>query len=366
MDRVKQFRLFLTEYEDYIEKVLRPEYRRLKAYFDRWRRPEFWACYAASRDSAYPNPIRAIYTRIKRPEKVVDKIFQKPGDYPDGISPKSFRRMHDCIGVRVVVYFLSQLPYIDRELRTRSSVEISEEMPPEAYLSRDLADRFGLSHIEHKEKESGYASVHYVARLKTRTATDLPRPWFEIQVRTLAQELWSDMEHILAYKSVQESSFSAKQRFQILSSQLNAMDEHFNLLYEEMIRGQENDSFEETELLSPENLSYALSLVGVRCAQQDFDTIISILKSRGVDTIKELVKLATPQRLETIRNTYITKTGRSPDSFELVASLGALKGVKVGESKSLVESHIEYSRFWNRFRKRFVKKAQNNPRSYEL
>jgi putative GTP pyrophosphokinase len=367
MDRANQFRLFLKEYEQYIQTVLKPEHQRIKEMMDHWRQPDYWAGYAKSGGGAYPNPIRAIFTRIKRPEKVIDKILQKPAEYPDGISPSSFRKMHDCIGVRMVVYFLSQLPYVDRELRMSKNVEISKTLPPEAYMSRDLLGRFGLSHIAHKEKESGYASIHYVVRLKDESGEDYASPWFELQVRTLAQELWSEIEHILAYKSTQKTSFSAKRRLQILSSQINSMDEHFNLLYEELIQDQEREKYADGDELSPENLPYTLSLIGIRCAQQDFDTIISLLRSRGVNTIKDFIALATPARLETIRSTYITVTGRSPDSFELIASLGSLKGVEPDEDESNhVQSHIEFSKFWNRFRKQFVSKDRNRPRSYEL
>jgi putative GTP pyrophosphokinase len=365
MNRASQFRLFLQEYESYIKKVLKPEHRRIRAFFDRWREPYYWAKYAKGSGTSYPNPIRNLFTRIKRPEKVVDKILQKPEEYPEGISPKSFYKMHDCIGIRIIVYFLCQLPYIDRELRSSSAVEISTELPPEAYLSRDLMSRFGLAHIAHKEKESGYASVHYVVKLNTKTNKEVFHPWFEIQVRTLAQELWSEMEHILAYKAIQQANFSAKRRFQILSSQINSMDEHFNLLYEELVRNQEKEKFEEDDELSPENLAYALSLIGIRCAQQDFSTIISLLKSRGIKTIDDFVTLATPVRLETIRNTYITVTGRSPDNFEIIASLGALKGIHPNDNETQhIESQIEYSRFWNKFRKQFMDEKYNS-RSYD-
>ena len=365
-NRANRFRDFLSGYEDYIQAVIKPEHRRIRAFFDRWREPDYWARYARSSESPYPNPIRSVFTRIKRPEKVVDKILQKPEEYPDGIAPASFQKMHDCIGVRIIVYFLSQLPYIDRELRSSNSVEISKDIPPEAYLSRDLMNRFGLSHITHKEKESGYASVHYVIKLNTKTREkNALHPWFEIQVRTLGQELWSEMEHILAYKSTRKANFSAKRRFQILSNQINSIDEHFNLLYEELIQDQTKTTHDENEELRPENLPYTLSLIGIRCAQQDFDTIISILKSRGVHTINDFIALANPKRLETIRNTYITVTGRPPDSFELIASLGSLKGIPNGENEiQHVESLIEYSRFWNKFRKQFVS-GKNSPRSYD-
>lgn len=366
MGKAERFRLFLTDYEVYLEAVLRPEHRRVKLLMERWKRPAFWEKYISGNGGVVPSPIKAIYTRIKRPEKVVDKILQKPREYPAGIAAESFKKMHDCIGVRVIIYFLSQLPVLDREIRQSSFLEVSKDMPPKAYMRPDLAKRFGLSHIALKEKDSGYTSVHYVVRLKKKTGGEAYGPWFELQVRTLSQELWSEMEHILAYKSEKRTNFSAKQRFNILSKEISALDEHFNLLYEELIRNQEVQAYESDEMLSVENLPYTLSMIGVRCAQQDFDTILTLLHSRGVDTISALTGLATPKRMETIKNTYISVLGRAPDNFELIASLGALIGVDDDESEAhTVESHIEFGRFWNKFRKRFMKANLNSPRSYE-
>ena len=52
--------------------------------------------------------------------------------------------MHDAIGARVIVYFSSQLPLIDRELRSSNMIEISEESPPEAYLIADILEQVGI------------------------------------------------------------------------------------------------------------------------------------------------------------------------------------------------------------------------------
>ncbi len=367
MDRADQFRSFLSEYEKYIKDILKPELRRIRGLFELWKTPDYWSRFTRSKDSPYPNPIRAVYTRIKRPERVIDKIFRKSPEYPAGIAPDSFYRMHDCLGARIIVYFLSQMPYIDHELRSSKSFEISPEFPPEGYLSKDLLNRFGLSHIAYKEKESGYSSVHYIVRVKSKPKCEGNHPWFEIQVRTLAQELWCEMEHMLAYKSEESANYSAKRRLQILSSQINSVDEQFNLLYEELIQNQEKCQYADEDELNPESLPYALSLIGIRCAQQDFDLILSILESRGVKTIRDFANLATTQRLENIRNTYITVTGRPPDNFELIASLASLLNLKPGENESIrIESHIEFSKFWNRFRKKISSKDKPVSRFYKV
>lgn len=366
MDTLEQFRKFLSEYVTYIRTELRPEHRRVRATFEQWRKPDFWSNYA-SIGGVYPSPIKAIFTRIKRPERVVDKILQKPDNYPDGLSSASFHKMHDCIGVRIIVYFLSQLPIIDRELRTTKLMELSSELPPKAYLPPDLLRRFGLAHIPAREKESGYSSIHYVLRLAhpQKSKKTSHNPWFEVQVRTMSQELWCEMEHILAYTSDRRTDFMARRRFQILSRQISAIDEEFNLLYEELLQNQETTKPDPEEVLRNENLPYVLSLIGIRCALQDFDVIISLLHSRGIRTIRDFVNIATPRRMETIKNTYISITGRPPDNFELIACLGSIVGMNPTEDESQhVASHIEYSKTWNKYRKQIMTQDPDSPRTY--
>lgn len=367
MTRAEELNKFLQEYEAYVEKDLEPAHSRIKNFVNRWREAEYWTGYASSKDVAIPSPVRSIFTRIKRPEKVIDKIFLKPDIYKDGLSPQSFIKMHDCIGVRVIVFFLSNLPFIDRELMKSKKVEISKKLPPIAYINNELINRFGLSHVTQKEKENGYQSLHYVVRLLPDSKHKKASPWFEIQVRTMAQEIWSEMEHILAYKSERRTNYSAKRRFQILSREIGAIDERFNLLYEELVQNQENVQYENEDILNNENLPVVLSEIGVRCSLQDMNTTLNLLHCRGVTTVKALLEMASMDRIETIKNTYISKLGRPPTSFELISSLGALKKATVNDTNDInrISTHIEFSNYWNKFRKKFREINKNNPRTYE-
>lgn len=353
MTTLDQLKIFLDDYEKYIEKILKPEYARINRLLKRWEKPEYWSEYAESSDHPYPSPIQSISARIKRPEAVLDKILQKSNVFPEGITSDSFLNMSDCIGVRIIVYFLSQLPMLDREIRKSQHFEVSTESPPEAYLNDDLLKRFGLGHIRKKEKESGYYSVHYTVRLRESFSRTENPPWFEIQVRTMAQELWSEMEHHLAYKSDKSSNFSAKQRFGILSREISAIDEHFNLLYEELVHSHGAIKYRKGDSLNAENLPQALSEIGIRCAQEDIYTILTLLRSRGVETIGDLLNMATPGRMNTIRNTYMATLGRQPENFEIMASLGALSMAKDKENEANhVMSHIQFGKKWEKIKKK--------------
>ncbi len=346
MEHTRELKDFLAEYEKYKNRVLNPAHEELLVFLKKWEKSDYWNKYAVDKVVATPSPIRMTMARIKHPEKVVDKIYRKPKLFPEGLSAKSLRRMHDVIGARVVVYFTSQLPLIDRELRSSNMFEISEESPPEAYYDTDILTRLGLSHIERKHKESGYSSLHYVLKLKDSSIPFEERPYFELQVRTLAQDLWCELEHVLSYKPEHRTHFSAKRRFQILSREIGAIDEHFNLLYEDLIHNQEITSYKDSDILTFENLPKVSMEIGFQCALTDLNPILRILFSREIMTIGELLKIATPRRLVTIRNTYVSIAGHPPNNLELVSALVSLKGAQSKEVEvERVKSQIEYHRF---------------------
>jgi putative GTP pyrophosphokinase len=354
MKHTIELKKFLAEYEQYQIKVLKPTHDKLKIILKSWENPEYWGKYTTGKGVATPSPIRMTMIRIKHPGKVVDKILRKSDFFPKGLSITSLHHMYDAIGIRVIVYFSSQLPLIDRELRSSNMFEISEESPPEAYFDADVLARLGLQHIEQKNKESGYSSIHYIVRLRDTSIPEQERPHFEIQVRTLAQELWSELEHVLSYKPENRPHFSAKRRFQILSREVSVIDEHFNLLYEDLIHNQEIVTYQDSDTLTFENLPKVLMEVGVQCALTELHPISKILFSRGMNTIGDLLKIAIPRRLVTIRNTYISTTGHAPDNLELISALAALKGALTKEIEiERVKSHIDYHQSKIHFNKEF-------------
>lgn len=343
MKQNDELKKFLAAYEQYTEKKLAPTHEALKILLKDWEKPKYWNKYTIGKGVATPSPIRMTMTRIKHPEKVVDKIFRKPEIFNTGLSLTSLRQMHDAIGARIIVYFSSQLPLIDRELRSSGRIEISKESPPEAYLNPDALARLGLSHIEQKNKESGYASIHYTARLKGSSIPKQEQPYVEIQVRTLAQELWCELEHVLSYKPEYRSTLSAKRRFQILSREVGVIDEHFNLLYEDLIHNQETSSYQDSDILTFENSPKVLMEIGIQCALTELNPILKILFSRDVKTIGDLLNLATPRRLATIRNNYIATLGHAPDNLEMISALASLKGARTKETEiERIKSKIAY------------------------
>jgi len=346
---------FLEAYRSYVRAVLKPTQGRIREILETWQQADHWVKYKRTNRIPIPTPVKSVFSRIKRPEQVVDKILRKSELFPDGLQPVSFERMYDTVGVRVVVYFLSHLPLIDRELRGSDVFELCRDELPTAYMSSDQVRVLGLDHLQQVEKESGYCSIHYTLRLREEASPNGDRPWFEMQVQTLTQELWSDMEHHLGYKPWKRSTVAAQRQFKILAKMLGAIDEHFSLLYEEMNRFQEEVAYREGDALGAENLPPVLAEFGISCAQRDVNNILKLLYSRGVETVRDLQEVATARRLTIIRHTYLAVSGRNPTNLEVIATLAAVRGAPDEAAEvERIKSQIAFRGAWDSIRQEFA------------
>jgi ppGpp synthetase/RelA/SpoT-type nucleotidyltranferase len=104
---------------------------------------------------------------------------------------RPIQRLMDLIGVRVITYYRDAVDPI--VARLRDTFEINE---------KDTIDKrraLGL-------REFGYRSVHVIARLRPTQLLALAnspvrKRWFEIQVRSIVEHAWAEIEHEIVYKS---------------------------------------------------------------------------------------------------------------------------------------------------------------------
>lgn len=344
---------FLEQYKTYAEQVLFPTQKELRSILNEWKQPGYWRpkpelADAKERRVASPSPVQRVRTRVKRVESVEDKILRRPDVFPSGLTPESFGKMNDTLGVRVILYFLCHLPLIDRELRRLDDkFEISEIDPPKAYLPEELTKRLALVHLNRVDKESGYASIHYILRLKDSTIPPEHRPWFEFQVRTVTEDAWGEVEHVLGYKPEKRTSFAVRRQFQIIGKQLAAIDEHFNFLHSELTRLQEEVEYRETDPLNAENLPPELAAMGLGCAQSEINGLLKVLVSRKVPTVAALRMISTPKRLDIVRHTFWNVEGRPPNNFEFVAHLAGLGDCnEEAEQVARIKEQIDFLNAW--------------------
>lgn len=143
-----------------------------------------------------PQIVHSVKSRIKDLQHLREKI-QRKSSTEDPITPENiFDRVTDIAGVRVLHLYQTQFTDIHRAVNQKLDSQdwiLYEE--PKAYTwdpeSRGFFENQGLN-VE--VKESLYTSVHYVIKPRENSPVSC-----EIQVRTLFEEIWGEIDHLVNY-----------------------------------------------------------------------------------------------------------------------------------------------------------------------
>jgi putative GTP pyrophosphokinase len=143
--------------------------------------------------------VHSVRYRVKNPKTLLEKIIRKKTDDPKReITVVSYlQEITDLIGVRALHLYKDQWPKIhELILETwdlkEPPVAYYRAGDPESYISM-----FKKKDCETKEHPFGYRSLHFVISTKPEKT-----PFFaEIQVRTIFEEGWSEIDHIVRYPS---------------------------------------------------------------------------------------------------------------------------------------------------------------------
>ena len=352
---ILQFREAYWAYKNDTLDVTEAELRRA---FGRWNSHHYWRKYRAEGyvpGVTIPSPIQRVDYRVKRLESVEDKIRRRyPDQFTGGWVPASFEEMDDALGARIVVYFLSDLTLIHRELHDLEDqrlIEIRREPPVRAYLPPGLPERLDLHDVDRQEKESGYASVHYYCRLIRSVVDDRRRPWFEVQVRTLAEHVWAEVHHLIGYKREKDTQVEVEEETRIISAQLKAIDEHFDLLRMRLGRAQERIKRPRlADRVNAENLPHILAELNLLADQREIDGLLRSLASRGIRNVKEFRARATRDRVSLIQQEWRRVTRRDARTFDVIGVVGT---IDAGASGADVKRRTqEWARVANRWGKR--------------
>lgn len=157
--------------------------------------------------------IHSLRARVKSFGSFYEKIDKKR------VTGDPFKQIHDLVGVRIVCMFREDQQRIERLLRRHFVV----------LRAKDLGEPVSAS------RQVGYRSKHFVVQLR-KNRLDLPEyeplrdERCEIQLRTVLQDAWAEVEHYLAYKSKAAIPVSMRDGFRELSDQLEAADLAFQEL----------------------------------------------------------------------------------------------------------------------------------------
>ena len=125
-------------------------------------------------------PIEHIKSRIKTPASIVNKL--KKNGYETSVE-NMVKYVNDIAGIRIICSFTSDI-YLIADMITKQS---------------DLKVVSVKDYITHP-KVSGYQSYHILVTVPIHLTQGIVDTIVEIQIRTIAQDFWTSLEHKIYYK----------------------------------------------------------------------------------------------------------------------------------------------------------------------
>lgn len=161
------------------------------------------ASYFASAFQATPG-VHSVRWRIKDPEHLLAKIIRKrieKSEKYENISLDNYNSIiTDLIGVRVLHLFKHEYEGIDQAIRAKWNLH---ESPPIHYIRTGdtTPENFKKDLFDEKPHPAGYRSIHYVLRTQPTIRENL----VEVQVRTIFEEGWSEIDHKIRYPNFSDN-----------------------------------------------------------------------------------------------------------------------------------------------------------------
>lgn len=144
--------------------------------------------------------VHSVRRRVKKPKHLIEKIIRKGKKYVDkGISIETYKEIvTDLIGIRVLHLFKDDWKDIHHEIL--GLWEIKET--PQINIRRgdynviQLQENISTMNCEIIVRDHGYRSVHYLISIPVTKKNEI---LVEIQVRTVFEEAWSEIDHLMRY-----------------------------------------------------------------------------------------------------------------------------------------------------------------------
>ena len=126
------------------------------------------------------DPIEYITTRIKSEDSMKEKLKRKELDVT---LENALTKVYDAAGMRIICAYIDDVYSVAEMLKKYSDLKVIKEKD---YIKNP--------------KPNGYRSYHIVFELSLDLAGEITPVYVEIQIRTIAMDFWSNLEHQMKYK----------------------------------------------------------------------------------------------------------------------------------------------------------------------
>lgn len=126
------------------------------------------------------DPIEYITSRVKTEESMKEKLKRKKLDVT---LENALTKIYDAAGVRIICAYIDDVYAVAEMLKKYKDLKVIKEKD---YIKNP--------------KANGYRSYHIVFELSLDIAGEIHPIYVEIQIRTIAMDFWSSLEHQMKYK----------------------------------------------------------------------------------------------------------------------------------------------------------------------
>ena len=208
--------------------------------------------------------VHEIIGRVKTVESLEGKVKRK--------NYSNLAEITDLCGIRIITYFSDDVDKIAELISQEFEVDVENT-------------------IDKRKSEDptkfGYVSLHYVVGLKEENTSPTLYGRFkniklEIQIRTVMQHAWAEIEHDLGYKSKEDIPDQYRRQFSRLAGLIELADDNFLQLknninnYEQEIREKLPTSKKELPIDSSTLMTYVTE-------DQNYIELLNTIKSLDVD-----------------------------------------------------------------------------------
>ena len=148
--------------------------------------------------------VHTIKSRIKDPEHLIDKVDRKRAEGKEITVSNLFETITDLAGVRVLHLYPKEFDKIHQALM--AEIEGGQwkllENPVAYTWDPESEKHFGEMGLTTERRDTYYTSIHYVIRPNNQVKNS---PCCEIQIRTLFEEIWGEIDHRINYPYMTES-----------------------------------------------------------------------------------------------------------------------------------------------------------------
>lgn len=188
------------------DRMIIEEYRKQKADFERLGDVVHQIMKEMLKDAHIM--VNAVQHRVKEEKSLQGKLYRKPDEL------QKFSDLTDILGTRIICYFADDVDRIGKLIENTFEIDWENSTDKRALLK---ADAFG------------YLSLHYICLLPANAGypEELLGKKFEVQIRTILQHAWSDVNHDLGYKSEFGVPREIVREFARLAGLMEIADEEF-------------------------------------------------------------------------------------------------------------------------------------------